>query len=201
VLEGDRVMELYELIKYRRSIRKYQDKQIERADLEKIIEAGTYAPNAGGGQRSIIVGIQDRDLCEKIGKLNIANFSRANLAGSYVSAEQPSIIDDPTIKSGFYGAPTVCAVFARKNFLYSIPDAFCCAENMVLMATELGISSCIIARGEETFESDEGKKILESLGVSENFVARCFVLLGYCDGEYPAPKPRKSGRGIIYESK
>ena len=66
-------------------------------------------------------------------------------------------IDDPSMKSGFYGAPTVCIVFAQKNFLYSIPDAFCCAENMVLMATELGISSCIVARGEETFDSEMGQ--------------------------------------------
>ena len=39
-------MELLEQIKARRSIRKYQDRQISRADLEKIIEAGTYASNA-----------------------------------------------------------------------------------------------------------------------------------------------------------
>jgi hypothetical protein len=54
------------------------------------------------------------------------------------------------MKSAFYGAPAVCVVFARKNFLYSIPDAFCCAENMVLEATELGLASCIIARAEAT---------------------------------------------------
>ena len=141
-------MELLDLMKYRRSIRKYQSRQISREDMETIIEAGTYAPNAGGGQRSIIVGIRNLELAEKIGKLNVARFDRPKLSGSYVSADQPSIIDDPTMKSGFYGAPAVCVVFAMKNFLYSVPDAFCCAENMALMATELGISSCIIARGE-----------------------------------------------------
>ena len=78
-------------------------------------------------------------LTEKIGKMNLACFDRSKLAGSYVSKEQPSTIDDPTIKNGFYDAPSVCIVFTQKNFLYSIPDAFCCAENMVLMATELGI--------------------------------------------------------------
>jgi nitroreductase len=192
-------MELSELMKYRRSIRKYQDKQIPKESLEKIIEAGTYAPNAGGGQRSIIVGIHNKELCEKIGRMNVACMDRSRLVGSYVSADQPSIIDDPTIKSGFYGAPTVCAVFAPKNFLYSIPDSFCAAENMVLMATELGIASCIIARGEETFENDFGRKLLADWGIPETYTARCFILLGYCDGEYPAPKPRKGSRNIILE--
>ncbi len=192
-------MELFELMKYRRSIRKYQTRQISREDMETIIEAGTFAPNAGGGQRSLIFGIRNAELVEKIGRLNVARFDRSNLAGRYVSAEQPSIIDDPTMKSGFYGAPAVCAVFSMKDFRYSVPDAFCCAENMVLMAAELGISSCVIARGEETFDNDEGAALLKEWEIPENYVARCFVILGYCDGEYPKEKPRKAGRSKIIE--
>jgi nitroreductase len=192
-------MELLEMMKYRRSIRKYQDRQITTQDLEKTIEAGIYAPNAGGGQRSVIVGIHNKELCERIGRLNASCMNRSNLAGSYVSKEQPSLIDDPNIKSGFYGAPTVCAVFAPERFLYSIPDAFCAAENMVLMATELGISSCIVARGEETFSNEYGRQLLEQWKIPEGYIARCFVLLGYCEGEYPAKKPRKDGRSIIVE--
>jgi nitroreductase len=192
-------MNVLELMKYRRSIRKYQDTQIPREALETIIEAGTYAPNAGGGQRSMIVGIHNRELCEQIGRLNASCMNRSRLAGSYVSKEQPSIIDDPSIKSGFYKAPTVCAVFAPVRFLYSIPDAFCAAENMVLAATELGISSCIVARGEETFDNEFGKQLLEQWKVPEDYIARCFVPLGYCEGDYPEAKPRKAGRNIIWE--
>lgn len=193
-------MELLELMKRRRSIRKYQSKQITRADLETIINAGTYAPNAGGGQRSMIVGIHNAELAERIGRMNLAWFDRSKLVGSYVSKEQPSVIDDPNMKSGFYGAPSVCIVFAQKNFLYSIPDAFCCAENMVLMAAELGISSCIVARGEETFGSEIGLDMLREWGVPDNYIARCFVLLGYVDGDYPSEKPRKVGRYKIVEA-
>lgn len=192
-------MELLELMKNRRSIRKYQEKQISREELETIIEAGTYAPNAGGGQRRFIVGIRNAELAEKIGRLNVARFDRSKLSGSFVSADQPSIIDDPTMKSWFYGAPAVCVVFAMKNFLYSIPDAFCCAENMVLMAAELGISSCIVARGEETFDNEIGAALLREWNIPENYIARCFVTLGYCDGPYPEAKPRKPHRAKIIE--
>lgn len=192
-------MELLELMKYRRSIRKYKSKQIPLEALEKIIEAGSYAPNAGGGQRSIIVGVHNAALAEKIGQLNVAHFDRSKLLGGYVSKEQPSIIDDPSMKSGFYGAPSVCVVFAPRNFLYSIPDAFCIAENMVLMAAELGISSCIIARGEETFDNEIGAALLHEWEIPENYIARCFVLLGYCDGKYPDAKPRKESRSRIVE--
>ncbi len=140
--------DILEIMKTRRSIRKYTNRKLKEEDLHKILEAGLYAPNAGGGQRSMLLVMNDNALVEKIGRLNAGCMRRDRLEGSYVSAEQPSLIDDPSIKSGFYGAPTVIAVFAQKNFLYNIPDAFCCAENMVLEAHHLGIASCIVARGE-----------------------------------------------------
>ena len=192
-------MNLLDLMKRRRSIRRYQERQVSREDMETILEAGTWAPNAGGGQRSMIVGVRDRTLAEKIGRMNLARFDRSRLAGSFVSKEQPSTIDDPTIQNGFYGAPAVCVVFAQRDFLYSVADAFCCAENMVLMAAELGISSCIVARGEETFDSEAGAALLRQWGVPEHYIARCFVLLGYVEGDYPGEKPRRPGRWNIVE--
>ena len=192
-------MELLEQIKARRSIRKYQDKQIPREALEKIMEAGTYASNAGGGQRSMIVGIRNAQLVEKLGRLNMTHFDRSRLIGSYVSKEQPSVIDDPKIKNGFYGAPAAAVIFGQNNFMFREADAFCCAENMVLQATELGISSCIISRGRETFANPEGQKILKDWEIPENFSAVCFVILGYIDGEQPETKPRKPDRVKIIE--
>lgn len=192
-------MELLDAIKNRRSIRKYQTKQIPREDLEKIIEAGTYASNAGGGQRSMIVGIRNIELVEKLGRMNMAHFDRSSLIGSYVSGEQPSVIDDPTIQSGFYGAPALCIIFAQKDFLFGIPDAFCCAETMLMEAFDLGISSCIVSRAEETFDNEIGKALLKEWAIPDNYIARCFVTLGYCEGEYPISKPRKPGRSKIIE--
>ena len=119
-------MNFFELVKYRRSLRRYQNRQIGRGDLEKIIEAGLYAPSAGGGQRTMIVALRNRELSENIGKLNIAGFRRDNLAGSYVSSEQPSIIDDPAISSGFYGAPSGRKIFCTARRMHSaVPKIWC----------------------------------------------------------------------------
>ena len=52
---------LMDIIKARHSIRKYTGEQIRRDDLEKILEAGNFAPNAGGGQRSMMVAIHNRN--------------------------------------------------------------------------------------------------------------------------------------------
>ena len=164
---------LMDIIKSRHSIRKYTDEQISREDLEKILEAGNYAPNAGGGQRSMMVALHNK--------------------------EQPSVIDDPTMKDGFYGAPTVIAIFSQGNFLFKTADAFCMAENIVLQATELGIASCIISRGEETFDGEEGRTLMKEWGVPDNYICQGFVVLGYIDGQQPVSKPRKPGRVQIIE--
>ena len=59
---------LMDLIKNRHSIRKYTDRQISREDLEKILEAGSFAPNAGGGQRSMMVAVHDKEQTTKTGQ-------------------------------------------------------------------------------------------------------------------------------------
>lgn len=192
-------MALLDIIKARHSIRKYTDRQISREDLEKILEAGNFAPNAGGGQRSVMVALHNRELAAHVGKMNLSQFDRTHLAGSYVSKEQPSVIDDSSIKNGFYDAPTVVCVFCQNNFLFKTADAFCMMENMVLQATELGIASCIISRGYETFASEEGQNLMREWGVPEGYACQGFVILGYLDGKQPCSKPRKPGRVKIVE--
>lgn len=192
-------MALMDIIKARHSIRKYTEQQISREDLEQILEAGNFAPNAGGGQRSMMVALHNKDLAAHVGRMNMAHFDRTHLAGNYVSKEQPSTIDDPTIRNGFYDAPTVVCVFSQDNFMFKTADAFCMMENMLLQATELGIASCIISRGYETFDSEEGRALMQEWGVPESYACQGFVILGYINGEQPHSKPRKPGRVKIIE--
>ena len=188
-----------DLLTKRFAIRKYTSQQVSRADLERILQAGEFAPSAGGGQRNMFVGVRNAELVHELGHLNMAKFDRSNLAGSYVSREQPSTIDDPTISDGFYGAPCVVCLFGQANFKFKEADAYCAAENMVLQATELGLSSCIVSRGPETFASARGRELAASWGVPESYECVCFVILGYRDGELPHRKPRRSDRTCIVE--
>ena len=192
-------MDLLTMMKERRSIRKYGDKQVPRELVDKIVEAGLYAPSAGGGQRSMIVTLHNAELATKLGRLNFSVFDRSKLIGGHVSDEQPSVIDDPNIKNGFYDAPTVCVIFGQKDFPFNVADAFCIAENMILAAYALGVDSCIISRAEETFALPEGKAFMASWGVPETMEAKAFVALGYHSGEYPHGKPRKEFRNIVIE--
>lgn len=183
---------MIEAIRNRRAIRKYKSEQITDEELNLILEAGIYAPSAGGAQRAMIVAVQDRDLALKLGRINASVMKRPNVG--HVSAEQPSIIDDPTIRSGFYDAPTVCVIFNKGTGQYSISDSFCSAENMILEAYDLGVASAIIGRAEMTFDNEFGRELMKEWEIPEDYTARAFVILGYIDGEYPPLKPRKENR-------
>ena len=43
--------ELMETILHRRSIRRFDERQVEAEALQQILEAGLYAPSAGGRQQ------------------------------------------------------------------------------------------------------------------------------------------------------
>ena len=193
-------MDMLETITSCRSVRRYTEQQVSRDDLQKILEAGVYSANAGGGQRSMVVAVRNPELARKVGKMNMARFDRSGLIGTFVSDEQPSVIDDPSIKNGFYDAPTVACVFCQKDFAFSVADAFVIVQAMALEAHSLGISSCIVSRAETTFANVVGQKLLGEWGVPQNYICRAFLALGYCDGPYPSAKPRREGRVKIVEA-
>jgi len=191
--------DVFETIMHRRSIRRFERKQIEEAALQQIIQAGLYAPSAGGRQGVIFAVCQDREVNERLGKIKRANsHPRMATATSFVSREQPSIADDPKLTNAFYDAPTVITLFAPKNFLFSVDDCAVAAENMMLAADALGVGSCYIGQGWTAFDDPYGQEILRQWDIPVDHYAVMQLLLGYAkEGDkHPTPKPRKERRVI-----
>ena len=191
--------DIFETIMHRRSIRRFAPKQIEEAALQQIIQAGLYAPSAGGRQGVIFAVCQDREVNVRLGKIKRANSNpRMATATSFVSHEQPSIADDPKLTNAFYDAPTVITMFAPKNFLFSVDDCAVAAENMMLAADALGIGSCYIGQGWPAFADPYGQEILRQWNIPTDYYAVMQLLLGYPreDDKHPTAKPRKEGRII-----
>lgn len=180
--------ELLKLIKQRRSYRQFENKQISDDELRMILEAGMYAPNAGGRQSTIFLVTQDHEINETLGKINRS--AAQIVEGKYVNKAQPSIIDNPKLKSGFYGAPTVITLLAPKRFLYSEADCAVAAENMLLMAHALRLGGCMIARADETMSSEYGQELLSKKSIDDHYKGFYHILLGYPKGNTYA-KPRK----------
>ena len=144
----------------------------------------------------MMVAIHNKAMTTYVGKLNMAHFDRTHLAGSYVSKEQPSVIDDASIKNGFYDAPTVITMFAPRNFLFSVDDCAVAAENMMLMADSIGIGSCYIGQGWTAFADSYGQEILRKWEIPEGYYAVMQLILGYPrkGDDHPTAKPRKINR-------
>ncbi len=195
------VNELMTTILHRRAIRRFADRQIEEEALEQILQAGLYAPSAGGRQGPIMAVCQDKQVNERLGRIKRANARpRMATATSYVSREQPSIADDPNIKNAFYDAPTVITLFGPRNFLFAAEDCAVAAENMMLAADSLGVGSCYIGQGWTAFADPYGQEILKQWGIRTDYYAVMQLLLGYPrEGDaHPAPKPRKQGRVLRF---
>lgn len=180
----------------RHAIRRFQDKQITESELNQILQAGLYAPSAGNNQYSRIVVCQDKEMNEKLGRINrYMQFKDKDpkTVAHVISVEQPSIQDDFTMMSGYYHAPTVLTIFT-KNHKYAYEDAAMIGENIMLVAHFLDIGACYVGRTDEVSATEYGMETRKKWGIPDDMVAVCNVLLGYREGNAPHDKPRKEGR-------
>ena len=59
-----------EVLTTRRAIRSYQGRVPEKELIEKILEAGTYAPTGMGRQSPIIVAVTNKEIRDRLSRLN-----------------------------------------------------------------------------------------------------------------------------------
>lgn len=166
--------ETLRVLKERRSIRKYRAEQIKDEALNAVLEAGTWAPSGMGLQSAVMVVVQDAETIEHMSRLN------AEIQG------KPGT--DP-----FYGAPTVVVVLAESDKPNWLKDGSLVMGNLMTAAAALGLGSCWINRATELFDRPEGKALLKMWGLPETLRGVGNCILGYADGDAPAPKPRKDG--------
>lgn len=162
-----------EVLKTRRAIRAYQDKMPEKELIEKILEAGTYAPTGMGYQSPVIVAVTNREIRDRLSRLN------ARVMGTD---------SDP-----FYGAPVVLVVLADKNRPTYLYDGSLVMGNLMNAAHAVGLGSCWIHRAKEVFETAEGKALLKDWDIEGDYEGIGNCILGYNAQEAPQPKPRKAG--------
>ena len=166
-------------LKERRSIRAYKPEQIREEELQKILEAGIYAPTGMGMQSPKIVVVQDKETRDLLSKLN----------AHYLGNEGC----DP-----FYGAPTVLVVLASRERPTCVEDGSLVLGNLMNAAQAVGVGSCWIHRAREVFDSEEGKALLKQWGIEGDYVGVGHCILGYpADGAVPEAKPRKDDY-IVY---
>lgn len=158
-----------EVLKSRRSCRRFDGRPVPEDKLNAILEAGTYAPTGMGMQSPIMVVVQDKETVARLSKMNADIMGREG---------------DP-----FYGASTVIIVLADKSRGTYLYDGTLVMGNLMNAAEAVGVQSCWIHRAKEEFESEEGKALLKKWGIEGDYEGIGHCVLGF--GEKIPEKPRK----------
>jgi len=142
-------MDTFEAFKNRISVREYDDKPVEKAKLEKMVDAGRLAPTARGEQPWEFVVVTKK---EKIKEL-------------------ADITDHGKFMSG---ASAAIVVFC-KDTKYYLEDGCAATENVLLAAAAQGVASCWVAGDKKEY----GIRIAKALNVPESFKLISILSLGY----------------------
>jgi len=142
-------MDAIEAIKIRRSIREYKDLPIPKELLEKIVDAGRFAPTARQEEPWEFIVITDSEGLNKIG--NITDH------GKFISEAYACI-----------------AVFCKETKYY-LEDGCAATQNLMLAATAFGVGSCWVAGDKKPYCT----QINDLLNVPASFRLVSLIALGY----------------------
>ncbi len=151
-------MSVYEIIKQRKSIRKYSSRPIEQEKLERILDAGRLAPSWQNKQCWHFVVVRDK---EKINTLALKSgiISKINF-----------FIKDAPVVIVACADPNLSGHLNKQN--YYLVDVAIAFEHIVLTAAEMGIGSCWLG----AFNEDKLRNILE---IPENIRVVALSPFGY----------------------
>ena len=148
-------MNFFELIKTRRSIRAYTDKDISDQDIEKIIDAAMSAPSAGNARPWHFIIIKEKELLEKIKDVN----PYAKMADNAKMAIM--ICGDLSLEK-------------HKGFW--VQDCSAATQNLLLASHALGIGS--VWTGIHPIE-DRVVNFSKIFNLPKNVIPLSLILLGY----------------------
>ena len=171
-------MQLKEAVLTRRSIRKFNDKEIDVNTIKEIIDLSQYAPSWKNTQTVRYNLIADKELIKKVA-LSIDFEWNRNII---LNANKLMILSTVNNISGYEkdGSPST-----SKNSHWQSFDAGIYAYSFVLVAHEYNIGSVIMG----IYDEDKLKKIIN---LADNESISCIIPLGYYDIKPEAPKKKLS---------
>jgi FMN reductase [NAD(P)H] len=179
------IMNISEAIEKRKSVRAYEDKPVPADYLEKIIEAGRWAPNAGPFQISVI---RSADLRQRINDRALGAMVSSGIEFLQQRAALPGY-------QPLYGAPLLILLSAPEEAPYGAVNAALAAGNMLLEATALGLGSCYLVSPSLALNGENNRDLAGEAGIPEGYGLKCAVIIGYAAAEnrFTAGERKKKG--------
>jgi nitroreductase/NAD-dependent dihydropyrimidine dehydrogenase PreA subunit len=170
-----------QFLRSRRSVRRYQEKPVEKEKIQKLIEVARYAPTAGNGQPVEWIVISDRDILRRIGALTIdwirelMKNPQAVAAASYLPAAVAAW--DAGKDSVLRGAPTLVTAIAPSYAGLGFVDLTLALSYLDIFAQTLGLGTCWAGLAAGAMVNSAA--VREAIGVPENYTHFYPVMLGY----------------------
>lgn len=180
---GANVKKIMKEIENRRSVRKYQDRKVEKEKLEQILESARLAPSGSNTQPWTFIVVESEETKEK---LSIADHNQewmmsAPLFIVCVADIRCRISDDNRI--------TLNENSPEPELKQIIRDTAIAIAHILLEAEHLGLGTCWTA----WFEQDDIRPILN---IPEDKYVCGIITLGYGD-ESSKQRPRKTLEEIV----
>lgn len=149
---------LLDILKSRRSIRKFQNKEIEQEKIDIILKSALLSPSSRSIRPWEFVAVTNGEIIKQL--------SKSRDPGSAFLA----------------GAPLAVAVIADHTLSdVWVEDASIAATIMQLTAQDLGLGSCWIQVRERFHKEQEtaGDYIRGVLGIPDQYRVECLIAIGY----------------------
>jgi len=164
-------VELMEVIRKRRSVRRYKPDPVAEEDIKYVLEAARLAPSWANTQCWHFVVVTDEDVKKEVAEAGNGNRWIARAPVIVVACADPA------------------GPGARDDIPNYLVDMGIAIEHLILAATERGLGTCWIGAFHES-------KVKEALGVPGNIRVVASTPLGYPD-EAPAARSRKGLEEIV----
>jgi nitroreductase len=185
-------------IQNRRSIRIYDEKQIEDELLDLIIESGRYAPSGGNSQSTRFLVIQKKSVLNKLEELVERELAKIEVDENTYKSLKSFVLR--ARKGGLhfsYNAPTLIVVLNKKDYGNAMADSAVAIENMMIAATSLGLGSCWINQLKWLNNNELICDYMSELGIPKDEVIYGAISLGYSKQSNMNPLKR-NGNSVIY---
>lgn len=169
-------MSFIDLIKKRRSIRKFADTKVDRALVEKCLEAARLSPSACNAQPWKFIVVDNPELKEKVAHESYGIFDSFNK----FTHQAPVMVVVVTEKANLTSQMGALI----KKIQYPFIDIGIAAEHFCLQAAELGLGTCMIGWFNE-------KPLKEILSIPKSKKVVLMIALGYPAVEKEVEKKRK----------
>jgi len=166
-------MGIDEIVKGRRSIRKYQDKDIPDAVIKELLDLATYAPSSMNGQPWCFIVVRGGKTKKKI----------VEIKNRYCPVEKQDY------KADFLrNAPVIIVVCVDKEKSYDreIENGVLATANLMLGAYSRGLGSVYLS-AYRIGQPEISQELRQVLNIPQNIDPITLIPLGYPD-EIPEPK-------------